>query len=116
MKATKKNTATTNDLSVMIQAEIAKALASMNQAPTAPAPKKIEKLAPRGKESAKMPAIKASAPVTVTTGEYKGHKTITLIRGEKSFNNQGFTFGMGKAEMIIEALDAIKAFIEANHE
>ena len=129
MKATKKNTiatTNTNDLQALIAQEIAKAMATMNQVKVekietvAQAGKrgvkieKIESVAPRGKV---MPKISAKSDnLRIEHGEFKGHKTMTLIRGEKSFKNQGFTFGVGKAEMILEALEAIKSFVETNNE
>lgn len=40
--------------------------------------------------------------------EYKGNKILCLNPGEKFT----FSFGLGKAKMIIENLDAIKKFVE----
>lgn len=44
--------------------------------------------------------------------EYKGNKLICLNPGSKFT----FSFGLSKAKMIIENLDAIKKFIETNGE
>lgn len=44
------------------------------------------------------------------TGEYKGNPTLTL--GVES--KYPFTFGVHKAHMILENLEAIKAFCAAN--
>ena len=40
-------------------------------------------------------------------GDYKGHPTLTLPNGSK----HGFTFGLRKAQAILEHLDAIRAFV-----
>ena len=49
-------------------------------------------------------------------GEYKGHPTLTLPNGSK----YGFTFGLSKAQAILDHLDAIRAFVgetvEQDHE
>lgn len=44
--------------------------------------------------------------------EYKGNKLICLNPGSKFT----FSFGLGKAKMILENLDAIKKFVETNGE
>jgi hypothetical protein len=44
--------------------------------------------------------------------EYKGNKLICLNPGSKFT----FSFGLGKAKMILENLDAIKTFVETNGE
>ncbi|MBL8017716.1 MAG: hypothetical protein JNK43_10620 [Ignavibacteria bacterium] len=44
--------------------------------------------------------------------EYKGNKLICLNPGAKFT----FSFGLGKAKMILENLDAIKTFVETNGE
>ena len=44
--------------------------------------------------------------------EYKGNKLICLNPGAKFT----FSFGLGKAKMILENLDAIKKFVESNGE
>ncbi len=44
--------------------------------------------------------------------EYKGNKLICLNPGAKFT----FSFGLGKAKMILENLDAIKTFVESNGE
>ncbi len=43
-------------------------------------------------------------------GEYKGHKTISLMKSED--DSYPFTFGIGKAKLILENLDEIKKFAE----
>ncbi len=48
----------------------------------------------------------------VKTGEFKGHPTISLMKDESDM--RPFTFGMGKARLILENLDAIKEFVESN--
>jgi len=45
---------------------------------------------------------------TPVVGEYKGSPTITL-NPESKFS---FTFGLGKAKLIVEHFEAIKAFVE----
>ncbi len=47
-----------------------------------------------------------------TIGEFKGNAVITLKRGEE--DQYGFTFGLAKAKLILEHLDAIREFYEAN--
>lgn len=47
---------------------------------------------------------------TVETGEFKGNKTISLIKDEKRV----FSCGLKKAVAIIANIEAIKAFVEAN--
>ena len=44
--------------------------------------------------------------------EYKGNKLICLNPGAKF----PFSFGMGKAKMILENIEAIKIFVETNGE
>lgn len=44
--------------------------------------------------------------------EYKGNKLICLNPGSKFT----FSFGLGKAKMIIENFEAIKKFVETNGE
>lgn len=46
----------------------------------------------------------------VKIGEYKGHKTISLMRDEN--DRWPFTFGVTKARLIVENFDAIKKFVE----
>ena len=48
----------------------------------------------------------------VKTGEFKGHPTISLIKDEN--DPRPFTFGMGKAKLILANLEAIKEFVENN--
>ncbi len=48
----------------------------------------------------------------VKTGEFKGHPTISLLKDETDM--RPFTFGMGKARLILENLEAIKQFVESN--
>lgn len=44
-----------------------------------------------------------------TTGEYKGNPTISLSMG----NGRAFCFGIAKAQAILECIDDIRAFVEA---
>ncbi len=44
--------------------------------------------------------------------EYKGKKIICLNPGSKF----PFSFGLGKAKMILENIDAIKIFVDSNGE
>jgi hypothetical protein len=48
----------------------------------------------------------------VKTGEYKGHPTISLMKDEEDM--RPFTFGLGKAKLIIDNIDEIKKFVEEN--
>jgi hypothetical protein len=48
----------------------------------------------------------------VKIGEYKGHPTISLLKDEEDM--RPFTFGLGKAKLIIDNLDEIKKFVEEN--
>ena len=45
----------------------------------------------------------------VKFGEYKGHKTVSLMKDEN--DQRPFTFGLGKARLILENLDEIKKFV-----
>ncbi|HOW27421.1 MAG TPA: hypothetical protein PK876_02820 [Elusimicrobiota bacterium] len=47
-----------------------------------------------------------------TIGEFKGNITITLKQSED--DAYGFTFGLTKAKLILDHIDAIKAFYEDN--
>lgn len=42
--------------------------------------------------------------------EYKGHSLLVLNAGDKF----PFQFGLGKAKLILEHLDAIRAFVESD--
>ena len=44
------------------------------------------------------------------TGEFKGNKTISLIKDDKRI----FSCGVKKAQAILANIEAIKAFVEAN--
>jgi len=48
----------------------------------------------------------------VQTGEFKGHKVITLSRGDDE--KYPFTFGVNKARLILENIEEIKKFVEEN--
>ncbi len=48
----------------------------------------------------------------VKTGEYKGHPTISLMKDEEDM--RPFTFGLGKAKLIIDNINEIKKFVEKN--
>ena len=48
----------------------------------------------------------------VKTGEFKGHKTLTLLRSED--DKYPFTFGIAKAKLVLEHIDDIKKFVEEN--
>lgn len=48
----------------------------------------------------------------IQIGEFKGHKVITLSRQED--DKYPFSFGVGKAKLILENLDSIKKFVEEN--
>lgn len=55
--------------------------------------------------------------MTVKIGEYKGHKTITLLEeGKEEPDKFPFSFGLKKAKLIIANIDDIKKFIEENKE
>ncbi len=47
----------------------------------------------------------------VEYGEFKGNKIITLKRDEN--DSFPFSFGKGKARLIVDNFDAIKEFVEA---
>ena len=47
-----------------------------------------------------------------TIGEFKGNKILTLKRNES--DKYGFTFGVKKAQLILENIDVIKKFVEEN--
>ena len=50
------------------------------------------------------------------TGEYKGHKTISLLEEgvEESDKYPPFSFGVKKAKLILENIEDIKKFVEEN--
>ncbi|MDD4250873.1 MAG: hypothetical protein PHX27_01620 [Candidatus ainarchaeum sp.] len=48
--------------------------------------------------------------MVVEYGEFKGNKLIKLMRNET--DTYPFQFGKGKAKLIVEHFDAIKAFAE----
>jgi len=48
--------------------------------------------------------------MVVEFGEFKGNKIIKLMRDEN--DKYGFSFGYGKAKMVLEHLDDIKKFVE----
>lgn len=48
----------------------------------------------------------------VKIGEYKGHKTISLMKSDD--DQYPFTFGLGKAKLIVDNIDEIKKFVEEN--
>jgi hypothetical protein len=50
--------------------------------------------------------------VIVEHKEFKGNKILVLKRDEN--DGFGFSFGKGKAKMIVEAFDDIKKFVEEN--
>lgn len=50
----------------------------------------------------------------VEYGEFKGNKIITLKRDEN--DTYPFSFGKGKARLIVENFDAIKKFAEIEDE
>jgi len=50
--------------------------------------------------------------VVIEHKEFKGNKIIVLKRDEN--DHFGFSFGKGKAKLIIEAIDEIKKFVEEN--
>ena len=57
---------------------------------------------------------KEGVNMPVKTGEFKGYKVITLMRGDD--DKYPFTFGVSKAKMILENLDEIKKFVEENEQ
>ncbi|MBI5232872.1 MAG: hypothetical protein HY880_00805 [Deltaproteobacteria bacterium] len=52
----------------------------------------------------------------VTIGEFKGKPTISLPLGtvDKEGQERNFTFGVKKAQAILEYIEDIKKFVEAN--
>lgn len=48
----------------------------------------------------------------VKIGEYKGHKTISLMKSDD--DQYPFTFGLGKAKLIVDNIDEIKKFVKEN--
>lgn len=49
-----------------------------------------------------------------TRDTYKGHPTLTLSKPGASERDRGFTFGLAKAELIVEHFEEIKAFVADN--
>lgn len=52
--------------------------------------------------------------LTITVGEFKGKPTISILKGEASFINRPTTMGLAKCKLILESLEAIKAFVKDN--
>lgn len=52
-------------------------------------------------------------PVIVEEGEYQGRPTLTLM--DRHDSKYPFSFGLGKARMIVDAIDQIRAFV-AKHQ
>ncbi|MFH1630929.1 MAG: hypothetical protein ABIA21_01765 [Candidatus Aenigmatarchaeota archaeon] len=53
--------------------------------------------------------------MTATIGEYKGHKTLSLVaEGMENSKFPPFSFGVAKARLILAHLDDIKKFVEEN--
>ncbi|MBN2881390.1 hypothetical protein JXM83_05045 [Candidatus Woesearchaeota archaeon] len=50
--------------------------------------------------------------MVVEFGEFKGNKVMSLKRSEE--DRYGISFGIAKAKLIIENIDAIKQFIAEN--
>ena len=50
--------------------------------------------------------------VIVEHKEFKGNKILVLKRDEN--DNFPFSFGKGKAKLIVESIDEIKKFVEEN--
>lgn len=48
----------------------------------------------------------------IKLGEYKGNKTITLMKEET--DRWPFSFGVNKAKLIIDNFEEIVAFVQAN--
>ena len=48
----------------------------------------------------------------VKQSEYKGNKMLVLAKSED--DKYPFQFGLGKAKLILEHIDDIKAFVEEN--
>ncbi|MCL5101755.1 MAG: hypothetical protein M1544_00130 [Candidatus Marsarchaeota archaeon] len=48
----------------------------------------------------------------VKKGEYKGFATISLLKDEN--DSRPFTFGLGKAKLIVDNIEEIKKFVEEN--
>ncbi len=56
--------------------------------------------------------------MTTKIGEYKGHKTISLIEEGREVSDKypPFSFGVKKAKLILDNLEDIKKFVEENKE
>jgi hypothetical protein len=50
--------------------------------------------------------------MAVKLGEYKGYPIISLLKDEN--DARPFTFGTGKARLILDNLDEIRKFVEDN--
>ena len=48
----------------------------------------------------------------IKISEFKGHPIVSLLKDED--DARPFTFGLTKARLIIENIDAIKEFVEKN--
>jgi hypothetical protein len=56
--------------------------------------------------------ISSDDQMAVKLGEYKGHPIISLLKDEN--DARPFTFGMGKARLILDNLEDIRKFVEDN--
>lgn len=63
----------------------------------------------------KLPTIKGKSDLvsTATLTEFKGNPMLSIIRGEASFINKPFSFGVAKAKLIVEHYEAIKRLAES---
>ncbi len=48
----------------------------------------------------------------IKIGEFKGHPIVSLLKDENDV--RPFTFGLTKAKLIVDNIDAIKEFVEKN--
>lgn len=54
--------------------------------------------------------------MAVEFGEFKGHKLIKLLREGVQEDKYPFSFGKGKAKLIVENFEEIKKFVEEDEE
>jgi len=50
--------------------------------------------------------------MAVRIGDYKGHPVLSLLKDET--DQRPFTFGLGKARLILDNIEEIRKFVEEN--
>lgn len=117
-KTTKTNANTTADLQELIAQEIAKALSKASVQEVAALPKETKEIVSKvmspkkmAKSFKELPTIKAKSDgIRVELSEYKGQKIFGIKKGDYNM----ISFGVAKAKLLLENIDAIRAFVAEN--